>query len=323
MNPSRRLFCLCVGTYDFTYMGRHSDELESFSTHSLQTGSVLNESKVNSSGFLPNYSMVMQRGAEDEIGVSQRVYCLMSYYPFFSFFADILLSVLNIIKIERLEIYRHKIEDIKQIDSKFQISRIKKIYKHHLKELNTHLVRLNSAYHLNLLNESSLLSTDAKTITYSESEEWDFQVMSLFSLDTFMDVLTLFLLEDKLFFVCDQSRILTYTVYLVGNLLPRPFKSAFPPVCIIPKEEEFLNVIFPCAYGLLKKSKWLDDNYILQRFKNTYIFISPAGTSITYTENRQDLLRKRPEKLKAELSSYFKEMEKRRKLRRKQLKYEN
>jgi hypothetical protein len=92
-------------------------------------------------------------------------------------------------------------------------------------------------YHLNLLNESLLLQTDRNSIVYSESEEWDYQVLSLFSLDAFIKVFTLFLLEDKLFFVCEQSKILTFTVYLISAYLSRPFKSVFEPVCIIPKEE--------------------------------------------------------------------------------------
>lgn len=88
-------------------------------------------------------------------------------------------------------------------------------------------VRLDMVYHLNLMNQSLLLQIDRRQIIYSESEEWDYQIMSLFTLDTFMEVLTLFLLEDKLYFICDQSKILTFAVYLVSTYLCRPFKWAF------------------------------------------------------------------------------------------------
>ena len=38
-------------------------------------------------------------GKPDEIVVSQRVYCISSYFPFFSFFEDLLLLLLNTLKV--------------------------------------------------------------------------------------------------------------------------------------------------------------------------------------------------------------------------------
>ena len=49
--------------------------------------------------------------------VSQRVFCITSYYPFFTFFEEILKNLINIVKMERLMIYKHKDEDIKASDS--------------------------------------------------------------------------------------------------------------------------------------------------------------------------------------------------------------
>lgn len=58
----------------------------------------------------------------------------------------------------------------------------------------------------------------------------------MFSAETFLDLFTLLMLEDRLVFVCENSHILTYTIYLFANILPKPFKYAFPVVNIIPNE---------------------------------------------------------------------------------------
>jgi predicted nucleotide-binding protein (sugar kinase/HSP70/actin superfamily) len=42
-----------------------------------------------------------------DVGITQRVFCIMSYYPFFTFFEEILRNLINIVKMERLAIYKH------------------------------------------------------------------------------------------------------------------------------------------------------------------------------------------------------------------------
>lgn len=99
LNPQRRLFCLCVGTYDFTYCGNMEPPLET-----SNISMVLEEKNI----FDPRLtaSEIIHKGASqsqpDEIAVSQRVYCISSYFPFFSFFEDLLLLLLNTLKVERL-----------------------------------------------------------------------------------------------------------------------------------------------------------------------------------------------------------------------------
>lgn len=49
----------------------------------------------------------------------------------------------------------------------------------------------------------------------------------MFSLDIFLDVFTLMMLEDRIVFICNNSHILTYTIYLFTNILTKPFIYAF------------------------------------------------------------------------------------------------
>ncbi len=58
----------------------------------------------------------------------------------------------------------------------------------------------------------------------------------MFTFDSFIDLFTLVMLEDRIVFVCENSNILTYTIYLFANILTKPFKYPFPVVNIIPNE---------------------------------------------------------------------------------------
>jgi len=228
-----------------------------------------------------------------EVGMTQRVYCITSYLPFFSFFEELILSMLNIVKVERLEIYKHQVHDIKKIDSRFQIHRIRQIYEESIKRFNRSVVRLNGRYTLKLLNDQIAVRTPIDSVESELIQEWVFQVLSIFNVDTFIELLTLFLLEDKLVFVCENSHILTFAMYLFVEYLYRPFVYAFSSVYITPSEE-YLNAPMPVVYGMLKKKKWMDENRVCERFQNTYAFLTPSGCHIHYTESRKDMLKRKP-----------------------------
>ena len=57
-------------------------------------------------------------------------------------------------------------------------------------------------------------------------------------------------------------------------------------------------------------------------YKNTYIFLSPEKVDIVYTEDRKELLKARPLKLKNDLRDLFKDLKKFRKVSPKSTKYE-
>lgn len=151
---------------------------------------------------------------------------------------------------------------------------------------------MNGHYTLKLLNDQISVKTQDR-VQFDLIQEWALQVLSIFTLDTFVDLLTLFLLEDKLVFVCENSHILTFALYIFVEHLYRPFVYAFSSVYITPNEE-YLNAPMPVVYGFLKKKKWIEENRICERFQNTYVFLSPVGCYIHYTESRKDLLKRKP-----------------------------
>lgn len=99
-----------------------------------------------------------------EIGMTQRVYCITSYLPFFSFFEQLILSILNIVKVERLEIFKHKASDIKKIDSRFQLHRIRQVFEDSIKHFNRSNVRINGKYTLKLLNDQISVRTPLDSV---------------------------------------------------------------------------------------------------------------------------------------------------------------
>lgn len=64
--------------------------------------------------------------------------------------------------------------------------------------------------------------------------EWAYSVLALFSLDKFLDVFTLIMLEEKTIFVCENPTILTHAILLFTKILMAPFTYPYPCVSIIP-----------------------------------------------------------------------------------------
>ena len=167
-------------------------------------------------------------------------------------------------KMERLAIYKHNEENIKltikQTDSKFQMERMTELFDHCYRDLESKKVNFNKEYELRLINQQNITFMsywdEAKTFFV---RDWIYSVLSMFTFDTFLDVWTLMMLEDKLVFICDNSNILTHTIYLFTNVLTKPLEYPSPIVSIVPnhEDEEFLSAPIPIVYGILKKRRSL------------------------------------------------------------------
>lgn len=120
----------------------------------------------------------------------------------------------------------------------------------------------------------------------------------MFTFESFIDLFTLIMLEDRIVFICENSHILTHAIYLFTHVLVKPLNYPFPVVNIIPGlDEEYLNAPFPVVYGLLKKRKSLEDRKILEKYDNTYVFLSPDRAEVCYHEDRKQILNNKSIKL--------------------------
>ena len=94
--------------------------------------------------------------------------------------------------------------------------------------LNPKKLQFNRSYELKLINHQKIaLLTDWNIAKNYFVHGWIFSILSMFNIDTFIDVFTLLMLEDRIVFVCDNSHILTYTIYLFVGLLTQHFMYAF------------------------------------------------------------------------------------------------
>lgn len=123
LNPEKQLFCLCIGINDYTSVDKEKSDLAiNFSLVDSKNDKYKEEGpkSMEEGEFMPQLSNRSSSSSSQsgiDAIVSQRVFCITSYYPFFTFFEEILKNLINIVKMERLMIYKHKDEDIKASDS--------------------------------------------------------------------------------------------------------------------------------------------------------------------------------------------------------------
>ena len=99
--------------------------------------------------------------------------------------------------------------------------------------------------------ESIFLELSKSQLRNYYSEIWAYPILRLFTLDSFLDTLTLILLEEKVIFVCENEHVLTSTVFLFMKVLMQPFNYPYPVVSIIPNQYDYFNAPFPIVYGTI------------------------------------------------------------------------
>lgn len=182
INPERTLFCLCIGIHDYTTLTNDgmsvSPTRSKKADHSLKSIEEEDQMGGNELANSINFSDVEEKNqpsdsnfsssksgesmiSQHKIFISHRVFCISSYYPFFSFYEEILRRLINIIKMERLTIYKHNNEDISETDSRFQHHKMIELFLDCIKDLNSRKVIFNRSYELKLINhEKIILLTD-------------------------------------------------------------------------------------------------------------------------------------------------------------------
>ena len=165
---------------------------------------------------------------------------------------------------------------------------------------------MNKEYEIKLISCQKLcLKLDPGLCEDHFIHEWGLPVFSQFSLESFLDVLTLVLLEEKVVFVCENKFLLSFTVHLFTRLLPRPFKYPYPAVSLLPDKEEYLNTPFPVVYGFLSSKKNFLSRNLHQDYRNVYIFLGRGSVQIMSAEPKKHVLKKRPKTLSESLSKKF------------------
>lgn len=88
---------------------------------------------------------------------------------------------MNIVKMQRLLIYKHNIENLCQTDSNFQLTRMQSLFISSMRDLNAKHVAFNRSYELKLVNLQKItLLTDWNLAKTYFIEEWIFSILSMF-----------------------------------------------------------------------------------------------------------------------------------------------
>lgn len=82
-----------------------------------------------------------------------------------------------------------------QADSRYHAMRVKQLFEQKVRRINARAIIPNMVYQVRLTNDAITLKTHMDKLQYSYLEECLFQILSVFTLETFVEVLTLCLLE--------------------------------------------------------------------------------------------------------------------------------
>ena len=128
-------------------------------------------------------------------------------------------------------------QTIKQTDSKYQLERMSELFLSTINEICNKKMQFNRSYEIKLINQQKItLLTDWNYAKTYFIDEWIFPILNMFTVDTLLDLWTQLILDEGkgVVFICENSHILTYTVYLFGNILMKPFSYPYPVVNIVP-----------------------------------------------------------------------------------------
>lgn len=128
-------------------------------------------------------------------------------------------------------------QTIKQTDSKYQLERMSELFLSTINEICNKKMQFNRSYEIKLINQQKItLLTDWNYAKTYFIDEWIFPILNMFNVDTLLDLWTELILDEGkgVVFICENSHILTYTVYLFGNILMKPFSYPYPVVNIVP-----------------------------------------------------------------------------------------
>lgn len=98
-------------------------------------------------------------------------------------------------------------------------------------------MQFNRSYEIKLINQQKItLLTDWNIAKTFFIDEWIFPILNMFTADALLDLWTEIILDEGkgVVFICENSHILTYTVYLFGNVLLKPFCYPYAVVNIVP-----------------------------------------------------------------------------------------
>lgn len=214
---------------------------------------------------------------------TKKVYCFVSYYPFIKFFTDVIISILNYLKVNKMKFsHEHEVEPIfevyKKLDSSFlhhQMNNeleliLKNIYENQIPCFASTLIfpnfdDLKGMIEFQIPQESHCFFLEAEWLSSC--------VFSNFKCEKFLFLFLALMLEKTLVFFSRNLALLTSTLMTFVCLL-KPFKWPHPMIFNIPESLlEFLDSPVPILIGINKGKEYILEKKLNESHKEC-IFIN-------------------------------------------------
>ncbi|EAS06158.1 DENN (AEX-3) domain protein (macronuclear) [Tetrahymena thermophila SB210] len=233
--------------------------------------------------------------------ITKRAICFLTYYPFVKFFLDIISSLLNQIKMERINFYTQNHEGIKKdsrllakIEQQYFMKLIQNQFYGLLEELkNLSTPSINSSIYLSYKQERFMYYVPGQqSAKYIEAEGSSSIVFSCIAYETFIEIFFNILIEQPMVFVSANPALLSSVILMFYSLI-KPFKWPHPLISILPQNLiHLLDSPIPIFLGLnMSKQEVLEKNLCEKHEQCTFVFLDDYLVEISqYTSENKELI---------------------------------
>lgn len=292
-NPNHLKYCICFIVNDYQHFLRKTNKINKKKASKTS----INNNFTNSNHNNFNNNNNISENEESFFFSTKKVYCFVSYYPFIKFFTDVIISILNYFKLNKMKFYHEKnqenpLEIYKRLDSSFLHNEMNKELELILKNIYENPIPCFSST-LNFPNFDELkamieFKIPAENLCVFLEGEWVSScVFSNLKCEQFISLFLGLMLEKILVFFTKNLAILTSTLMTLICCL-KPFTWPYPMIFNIPESLlEFLDSPVPILVGINQGKEYIIGKK-LDKLHQECIFVNLDDVEIFNYNNLQE-----------------------------------
>ncbi|KAL4449911.1 hypothetical protein ABPG74_015030 [Tetrahymena malaccensis] len=220
---------------------------------------------------------LVENGQNKNCWKTNKLFCFLTYYPFHRFFLDIISSMLNQMKMKRIQYFsgiqeniRHDPSALSKLENEFFYNFLNKECKQLLEELKKiALPSISNRLQLDFNGESFSYQVPNREEAQHIEAEWGCSlVLSSFEKEFFVNIFLSLLLEQSVVFVSSNSALLSSTMLLFHSLL-KPFRWHHPLIFNLPNNfTHLMDIPVPILVGLNKDKTYVYQNKLAEKHEN-------------------------------------------------------
>lgn len=153
---------------------------------------------------------------------------IFTYFPFINIIEQLLISILDEVKIRRVEKYALQ-SSTNDITISYFINELEKIGKEVMMQIRSIPPMIATDMHSLVLGHFKINFTFSKhsfnDLLYGG---WVFDTLKMFDKDSLYEIFTNILMEESVCFVSENLHLLTHIIFLFVTILPQPFSYPYP-----------------------------------------------------------------------------------------------